>query len=120
MSHAASIALEPPVVGIAKPGDEGYPGLAQEAVRAYQQRRVKSYTESKSRRITVKTINEYTERRLAADALHPIENLTQFLQGEVRFAAVSGHSEHPLPDHFGRLGQNQCAFADSSPPGWLR
>jgi hypothetical protein len=30
---------------------------------------LQSYTESKSRRITIKSINEYVERRLAAEAI---------------------------------------------------
>jgi hypothetical protein len=50
--------------------------------------------EGKSRRITVKSINEYIERRLAAEAARrgradPIETLSHVLNREARFAAPS-------------------------------
>ena len=68
MSHATSITAE--VSLVASPN---------QAMRAIQVSRKKlyelinagelaSYTEGKSRRITVKSINEYIERRLAAEA----------------------------------------------------
>jgi excisionase family DNA binding protein len=67
MSHAMSIALEAPLVAS--------PNQAMRAIQVSRKKlyelintgELESYTEGKSRRITVKSINEYIERRLAAE-----------------------------------------------------
>jgi excisionase family DNA binding protein len=70
VSHmsANSIALEAPLVAS--------PNQAMRAIQVSRKKlyelinagELESYTEGKSRRITVKSINEYVERRLAAEA----------------------------------------------------
>lgn len=68
MSHPASIASEAPLVAS--------PNQAMRAIQVSRKKlyelintgELESYTEGKSRRITVKSINEYIERRLAAEA----------------------------------------------------
>jgi excisionase family DNA binding protein len=70
VSHmsANSIALEAPLVAS--------PNQAMRAIQVSRKKlyelinagELESYTEGKSRRITVKSINEYIERRLAAEA----------------------------------------------------
>ena len=68
MSHATSIALEAPLVAS--------PNQAMRAIQVSRKKlyelintgELESYTEGKSRRITIKSINEYIERRLAAEA----------------------------------------------------
>jgi excisionase family DNA binding protein len=68
MSDAAAIALEAPLVAS--------PNQAMRAIQVSRKKlyelinagELQSYTEGKSRRITVKSINEYIERRLAAEA----------------------------------------------------
>jgi excisionase family DNA binding protein len=65
---ANSIALEAPLVAS--------PNQAMRAIQVSRKKlyelinagELESYTEGKSRRITVKSINEYIERRLAAEA----------------------------------------------------
>jgi len=69
MSHAVSIALEAPLVAS--------PNQAMRAIQVSRKKlyelintgELESYTEDKSRRITVKSINDYIERRLAAEAV---------------------------------------------------
>jgi excisionase family DNA binding protein len=64
-----SIALEAPLVAS--------PNQAMRAIQVSRKKlyelinagELESYTEGKSRRITVKSINEYIERRLAAEAV---------------------------------------------------
>src|SRR6185437_5730787 len=48
---------------------------------------LESYTEGKSRRITIKSINDYIERRLAAEAAHPIKKINPVLKRDARLAA---------------------------------
>ena len=68
MSQSTSIALEAPLVAS--------PNQAMRAIQVSRKKlyeptnagELESYTEGKSRRITVKSINEYIERRLAAEA----------------------------------------------------
>jgi excisionase family DNA binding protein len=68
MSQSTSIALEVPLVAS--------PNQAMRAIQVSRKKlyelinagELESYTEGKSRRITVKSINEYIERRLAAEA----------------------------------------------------
>ena len=65
---ANSVALEAPLVAS--------PNQAMRAIQVSRKKlyelinagELESYTEGKSRRITVKSINEYIERRLAAEA----------------------------------------------------
>ena len=51
---------------IAEPGDESHAGFAQEVYELTNTGELESYTEGKSRRITVKSMDEYIERRLRA------------------------------------------------------
>lgn len=68
MSHTASIAIEAPLVAS--------PNQAMRAIQVSRKKlyelinagELESYTEGKSRRITIKSINQYIERRLAAEA----------------------------------------------------
>ena len=69
MSRAISIALEAPLVAS--------PNQAMRAIQVSRKKlyelintgELESYTEGKSRRITVKSINDYIERRLEAEAV---------------------------------------------------
>ena len=69
MSRAVPFAFEAPLVAS--------PNQAMRAIQVSRKKlyelintgELKSYTEGKSRRITVKSINDYIERRLAAEAL---------------------------------------------------
>jgi hypothetical protein len=69
MSHAVPIAFEAPLVAS--------PNQAMRAIQVSRKKlyalintgELESYTEGKSRRITVKSINDYIERRLAAEAV---------------------------------------------------
>jgi excisionase family DNA binding protein len=69
MSQSTSIALEVPLVAS--------PNQAMRAIQVSRKKlyelintgELESYTEGKSRRITVKSIGEYIERRLAAEAV---------------------------------------------------
>jgi excisionase family DNA binding protein len=69
MSRAMPIALEAPLVAS--------PNQAMRAIQVSRKKlyelintgELESYTEGKSRRITVKSINDYVERRLAAEAV---------------------------------------------------
>lgn len=68
MSHATPITMDAPLVAS--------PNQAMRAIQVSRKKlyelintgELESYTEGKSRRITVKSINEYIERRLAAEA----------------------------------------------------
>jgi excisionase family DNA binding protein len=68
MSHATPIALDAPFVAS--------PNQAMRVIQVSRKKlyelintgELESYTEGKSRRITVRSINEYIERRLAAEA----------------------------------------------------
>jgi excisionase family DNA binding protein len=68
MSHATPIALDAPLVAS--------PNQAMRVIQVSRKKlyelintgELESYTEGKSRRITVRSINEYIERRLAAEA----------------------------------------------------
>jgi excisionase family DNA binding protein len=69
MSCAVSIAFEAPLVAS--------PNQAMRAIQVSRKKlyelintgELKSYKEGKSRRITIKSINDYIERRLAAEAV---------------------------------------------------
>ena len=69
MSRAMSFAFEAPLVAS--------PNQAMRAIQVSRRKlyelintgELESYTEGKSRRITVKSINDYIERRLAAEAV---------------------------------------------------
>lgn len=69
MSHATPIALDAPLVAS--------PNQAMRVIQVSRKKlyelintgELESYTEGKSRRITVRSINEYIERRLAAEAV---------------------------------------------------
>jgi excisionase family DNA binding protein len=82
MSRAMSIASEAPLVAS--------PNQAMRAIQVSRKKlyelintgELESYTEGKSRRITVKSIHDYIERRLAAEA--------------VRRARAASHSNHVL------------------------
>jgi hypothetical protein len=68
MSRAMPVALEAPLVAS--------PNQAMRAIQVSRKKlyelintaELESYTEGRSRRITVKSINDYVERRLAAEA----------------------------------------------------
>jgi excisionase family DNA binding protein len=69
MSHATSIAVDTPLVAS--------PNQAMRAIQVSRKKlyelintgELESYTEGKSRRITIRSINEYIERRLATEAV---------------------------------------------------
>jgi excisionase family DNA binding protein len=69
MSRAVSIAFEAPLVAS--------PNQAMRVIQVSRKKlyelintgELENYTEGKSRRITVKSINDYIERRLAAEAV---------------------------------------------------
>jgi excisionase family DNA binding protein len=68
MTHATSIAVDTPLVAS--------PNQAMRAIQVSRKKlyelintgELESYTEGKSRRITIRSINEYIERRLATEA----------------------------------------------------
>jgi excisionase family DNA binding protein len=86
VSHmsANSIALEAPLVAS--------PNQAMRAIQVSRKKlyelinagELESYTEGKSRRITVKSINEYIERRLAAEAARRGRRVTSDLRDQSR------------------------------------
>ena len=68
MSHATSIALEAPIVASSNQTMRAIQVSRKKLYELINAGELESYTEGKSRRITVKSINEYLERRLAAEA----------------------------------------------------
>ena len=68
MSHPASIVLEAPLVASPNQTMIAIQVSRKKLYELINSGELESYTEGKSRRITVKSINEYIERRLAAEA----------------------------------------------------
>jgi len=69
MSRAASIAFEAPLVASPKQAMRAIQVSRKKLYELINTGELESYTEGKSRRITVKSINNYIERRLAAEAI---------------------------------------------------
>lgn len=65
---ANSIALEAPLVASPNQTMRAIQVSRKKLYELINRGELESYTEGKSRRITVKSINEYIERRLAAEA----------------------------------------------------
>ena len=69
MSRATSIALEAPLVASPNQAMAMIQVSRKKLYELINTGELESYTEGKSRRITVKSINDYIERRLAAEAI---------------------------------------------------
>jgi excisionase family DNA binding protein len=69
MSGAMSIALEAPLVASPKQAMRAIQVSRKKLYELINTGELESYTEGKSRRITVKSINDYIERRLEAEAV---------------------------------------------------
>jgi excisionase family DNA binding protein len=68
MSHATPIALDAPLVASPNQTMRAIQVSRKKLYELINAGELESYTEGKSRRITIKSINEYIERRLAAEA----------------------------------------------------
>ena len=68
MSQSTSISLEAPLVASPNQAMRSIQVSRKKLYELINTGELESYTEGKSRRITVKSINEYIERRLAAEA----------------------------------------------------
>ena len=68
MSDATSVTLEAPLVASLNKAMRAIQVSRKKLYELINAGELESYTEGKSRRITVKSINEYIERRLAAEA----------------------------------------------------
>ena len=69
MSRAVSIAFEAPLVASPNQTMRAIQVSRKKLYELINTGELESYTEGKSRRITVKSINDYIERRLAAEAV---------------------------------------------------
>jgi excisionase family DNA binding protein len=69
MSSAVSITFEVPLVASPKQAMRAIQVSRKKLYELINTGELESYTEGKSRRITVKSINDYIERRLAAEAV---------------------------------------------------
>jgi excisionase family DNA binding protein len=69
MSRAMSIALAVPLVASPNQAMRSIQVSRKKLYELINTGELESYTEGKSRRITVKSINDYIERRLAAEAI---------------------------------------------------
>ena len=68
MSSAVSITFDAPLVASPKQAMKAIQVSRKKLYELINTSELESYTEGKSRRITVKSINDYIERRLAAEA----------------------------------------------------
>ena len=69
MSRAVSFAFEAPLVASPNQTMRAIQVSRKKLYELINTGELESYTEGKSRRITVKSINDYIERRLAAEAV---------------------------------------------------
>jgi excisionase family DNA binding protein len=69
MSNAVSITFDAPLVASPKQAMIAIQVSRKKLYELINTGELESYTEGKSRRITVKSINDYIERRLAAEAV---------------------------------------------------
>ena len=69
MSRAVSIAFESPLVASPKQAMRAIQVSRKKLYELINTAELESYTEGRSRRITVKSINDYIERRLAAEVV---------------------------------------------------
>ena len=69
MPSAMSIALEAPLVASPKQTMKAIQVSRKKLYELINTGELESYTEGKSRRITVRSINDYIERRLATEAV---------------------------------------------------
>ena len=69
MSNAVSVTFDAPLVASPKQAMSAIQVSRKKLYELINTGELESYTEGKSRRITVKSINDYIERRLAAEAV---------------------------------------------------
>lgn len=68
MSSAVSVTFDIPLVASPKQAMKAIQVSRKKLYELINKGELQSYTEGKSRRITIKSINDYIERRLAAEA----------------------------------------------------